>query len=134
MIESGQSLNQCHCSIFAQVVLIQRSMGNFSSTFILSFTTRILVEVSSMPDTLLDAGDTKKHGLDVLFLSFQDRGKTINRWFQCHVISAREEKSPCRAEKHSWLWREQSEKSWGRHNKVTLLSSKVQSSACEGGR
>lgn len=45
-------------SVSAQVVLTQISMSNFSSTFILSFTTHILVELSSMPDTLLNVGDT----------------------------------------------------------------------------
>ena len=48
MTQSGQSVNPCPFCFFAQLGLVQMSLGNFSNTFIPSFIPQVFVEPSSM--------------------------------------------------------------------------------------
>ena len=119
---------------FAQDVLIRMSLGNFSSTFILSVITQKLVDPSSMPNTLLSAGDTRDHSMDALPLSLQVRGRKMNRRFQYHVMSVMRGRCSERSRAALPVLEGRVREDSGKKQKVILLSSEVQiSSAYKGG-
>ena len=109
---SGQSLNPCSFCFFAQVGLVQMRLGNFSNTFIPSFTPWILVEPSSMKILCSVLGITRTTAWCLtleLACWRQKQEEMIPVPYQ--AMSAVREEAWDTAEQHlSWLWREESGK------------------------